>query len=112
MHAPVFKAIADTEPDVTRQVAALLGKLRDGALPAEQLTSKAQAALGAPALQQLAAALKPCSAPPALELLARSTKGEDRNYLYRTVCGDTPMHLEINFNKASRIDHLAIKPQR
>lgn len=109
--APVPKAIADAEPDVTAQVAALLAQLRQNALPREQLTGKAQAALNTSALQQMQAALQPCSMPPALELLSRTTKGEDRNYRYRALCSSTPLLVEINFNKAARVDRLVVQPE-
>lgn len=104
------KAIADAEPDVTTQVGALLAQLRQDGLPRDRLTDKAHAALTVPALQQMRAALLPCSTPPALELLARTTKGEDRNYLYRALCSSTPLLVEINFNKAARVDRLVVRP--
>jgi len=109
--APAPTAIADTEPDVTAQVGALLAQLRQHALPPGQLTSKAQAALNASALQQMQAALQPCATPPTLELLSRTTKGEDRNYLYRALCSNTPLLVEINFNKAQKVDRLVVQPE-
>jgi hypothetical protein len=109
--APAPKAIADAEPDVTAQVGALLGQLRQNVLPPEQLSGKAQAALNASALQQMQAALQPCATPPALELLSRTTKGEDRNYLYRALCSNTPLLVEINFNKAAKVDRLLVQPE-
>ena len=105
--APAPKAIPDAEPDVTARVAALLAQLGQGALPRERLTDKAQAALNASEVQQMGAVLRPCAQPPALELLARTTKGEDRNYLYRALCAAAPLLVEINFNKAAKIDRLA-----
>lgn len=109
--APARKAIADTEPDVTAQVGTLLAQLRQNGLPREQLTGKAQAALNASALQQMQAALQPCATPPALQLLSRTTKGEDRNYLYRALCSSTPLLVEINFNKAAKVDRLVVQPE-
>jgi hypothetical protein len=104
-------AIADSEPAVTAQVAALLGRLGANALPQDQLTDNARAALDAPQLAQMAAALRPCGNPPALELLSRTTKGEDRNYLYRAPCHATPLLVEIVFNKAAKINRLAVRPE-
>jgi hypothetical protein len=109
--APAAKAIADDEPDVTLQVGALLVQLGQGTLPRERLTDKAQAALTAPLAQQMGAALRSCATPPVLELLARTTKGEDRNYLYRALCPNAPLLVEINFNKAARIDRLVVRPE-
>lgn len=109
--APAPKAIADTEPDVTAQVAALLVQLRQDTLPRERLTDKAQAALNVAAAQQMRATLQPCTMPPALELLTRTTKGEDRNYLYRALCASTPLLVEINFNKAAKVDRLVLRPE-
>ena len=108
--APAPKAIPDAEPDVTLQVGALLAQLGRGTLPAAWLTDKAQAAL-APQLPQMAAALRPCPAP-SLELLARTSKGEDRLYLYRALCPATPLLVEIDFNKAAKINRLALRPER
>lgn len=109
--APAPRAIPDAEPGVTAQVGALLAQLRRDDLPREQLTGKAQAALNAGALQQMQAALRPCATPPALELLSRTTKGEDRNYLYRALCSHTPLLVEINFNKAAKVDLLVVRPE-
>jgi hypothetical protein len=106
---PAPAAIADTEPEVTRQVAAMLQQFGQDALPREQLTDKAQAALAAPGQ---GAALRACPIPLALDLLARSTKGEDRNYVYRVRCGAAPLIAEISFNKAARVDRLVLRPQR
>lgn len=109
--APAPKAIPDAEPDVTAQVAALLVQMRQDALPREQLTNKAQTALDVATKQHMRAALQPCTTPPTLELLARTTKGEDRNYLYRALCAGTPLLVEINFNKAARVDRLVVRPE-
>lgn len=103
--------IADAEPDVTQQIGVVLTQLRDNALPREQLTDKAQAALNAPLQRQMGAALQPCATPPVLELLSRTTKGEDRNYLYRALCANAPLLVEINYNKAARIDRLVVRPE-
>jgi hypothetical protein len=109
--APAPKAIPDTEPDVTAQVSALLMQSRQDTLPREQLTDKAQTALDVATKQQMRAALQPCTTPPTLELLSRTTKGEDRNYLYRALCASTPLLVEINFNKAARVDRLVVRPE-
>lgn len=109
--AQLPKAIPDAEPGVTAQVGVLLAQLRQHALPREQLTDKAQATLSATTLQQIQAALGPCTTPPALELLSRTTKGEDRNYLYRALCSSTPLLVEINFNKAEKVDRLVVQPE-
>lgn len=108
--AQVPKPIPDVEPDVTLQVGALLAQLGQGALPAPQLTDKAQAALGGQ-LAQIGAALRPCAGAPTLQLLSRNTKGEDRLYLYRALCHTTPLLLEVDFNKAAKINRLALRPE-
>lgn len=107
--APAPDAIADAEPDVRRQLGALLAQLAAGTPAREQLTDKAALALQ-PA--QLAAALRTCPMPPPLQLLARTTKGEDRNYLYRAACDGTPLLVEVSFNKAAKVDRLAVRPER
>ncbi len=107
--APAMAAIEDTEPDITRQLGALLAQLVAGTAPPAQLTDKATLALQ-PA--QLAAALRHCAMPPPLALLARSTKGEDRNYLYRAACRGAPVLVEVSFNKAAKLDRLAVRPER
>lgn len=109
--ARALPAIPDTEPDVTAQVAALLGQLGASAIAPDQLSENARAELGTPQQQQMGAALRPCGNPPALELLSRTTKGEDRNYLYRAPCHAKPLLVEINFNKAARVSHLAVRPE-
>lgn len=104
-------AIPDTEPAVALQVGAVLAQLGRGTLPAAQLTDKAQAALAAPMLQQTGALLRPCAGAPVLELLSRTTKGEDRNYLYRALCQNTSLLVEADFNKAARINRLVVRPE-
>lgn len=103
-------AIDDTEPDVTRQVSAILEKVRAGLLAPDDMTENARTAYPASQLQRMARALRPCSKPPVLELLARTTKGEDRNYRYRALC-PTPLMVEIVFNKGGRISHLSVAPE-
>ena len=104
-------AIADAEPDVTAQVAATLGRVRGGTLAPEELSDNARAALPAAQLQKMGAALQGCASPPALELLVRTTKGEDRNYRYRALCGSAPLVVDIVFNKGGRIAALAVTPE-
>lgn len=103
-------AIADAEPDVTQQVAAVLERVRAGMLGPEELTDNARAAYPASQLRTMAEALRPCAKPPALALLSRTTKGEDRNYRYRALC-PTPLMVEIVFNKGGRINHLSVQPE-
>ncbi|MES2318842.1 MAG: hypothetical protein V4631_15280 [Pseudomonadota bacterium] len=108
---PPPKSIPDPEPDVTLQVGAVLQQVGKGSLHAERLTDKAQAALAAPMLQQMGAVLRPCASPPPLVLLARTTKGEDRNYLYRALCPNGSLLVEVDYNKAARINRLVVRPE-
>ena len=104
-------AIDDAEPDVARQVSEMLGRIGQGTLAQDQLTDNARAALTAGSMQAMSAALRPCGAAPALELLRRTTKGEDRQYLYRVKCGTTPQLVEIDFNKGSRVNRLIVSAE-
>ena len=104
-------AIDDTEPDVTRQVSAILGEIGQGKFSPDQLTENARAAMPAARMQALMAALRPCGAAPALELLRRTTKGEDRQYAYRAPCGGDPRLVEIDFNKGAKINRLSVRPE-
>lgn len=104
-------AIPDTEPDVTRQVAKILEKLRAGLLAPDELTDNARTAYPASQLQRMAVALGPCNKPPTLELLARSAKGEEHNYRYRARCQPTPLMVEIVFAESGRISHLSVQPE-
>lgn len=100
-------AIVDTEPDVTRQVAEVLGHITDGALPHALMTEKADAALAAQA-PAMAMQLRACPRPFALALLDRRTKGEDRQYTYRVACGARALLLDVDYNKAARINKLVL----
>ncbi|HEY0065613.1 MAG TPA: hypothetical protein VGC21_26085, partial [Telluria sp.] len=62
--APQQTAIADTEPDVTERVAAILAQAAQDKLGAEPLTENARAALGAPQLQAMSALLRRCATQP------------------------------------------------
>lgn len=108
---PVRAAIADAEPDVTAQVQSILAAVKGGALAPDTLTENARSSMPPMRMQQMAAALQPCGATPALELLDRQTKGEDRMYVYRAPCGGKPLIVEIDFNKGARVNRLLVRPQ-
>ena len=103
--------IADAEPEITQQVAATLERLRAGLMAPDEMTDSARAALSSSQLQKMAAALKGCAKPPTLELLSRTTKGEDRHYHYRALCTPAPAMVEIVFNKGGRINLLSVMPE-
>jgi hypothetical protein len=104
--------IADSEPDVAQQVSELLGRVGQGTIAPEQFTDNARAALTAADMQAMIVALRPCGAAPALELLRRTTKGEDRQYLYRVPCGGNAQLVEIIFSKGARVNRLVVKPEQ
>ncbi len=106
------QTIEDMEPDVTRQVGEVLAQLADGKVPRERFTERASEALDAAAASALATQLRPCPRPIVLALLERSTKGEDRQYLYRAACGQKDLPIEIVFNKAARINKLAVRDDK
>lgn len=108
---PARAAITDAEPDVTAQVQSILAAVTGGALAPEALTDNARSALPSARLQEMASLLAPCGATPALELLDRQTKGEDRMYVYRAPCGGKPLIMEIDFNKGARVNRLVLRPQ-
>lgn len=107
--APRPGAIEDVEPDTTRQVKEVLGQLANGHLARERLTERASGELAAPAETAMGATLRSCNEPLALELLERKTKGEDRQYLYRARCNGGDLFVEIDFNKAARINKLVVR---
>jgi hypothetical protein len=104
--------IDDVEPEVRREVAEVLMRLADGDLPRDRLTERANAELDAAAAGPLSARLRPCPRPIAPALLERTTRGEDRQYLYRVPCGQQGLLVEIIFNKATRINKLAVLPDK
>jgi hypothetical protein len=110
--AAAMPAIADAEPDVAQQVSALLGRLGQGTFSQEQLTDNARTALPAGTMQAMAATLRACGALPAVELLRRTTKGEDRQYLYRLPCAGHPQLVEIDFNKGAKVNRLVLWPEQ
>ena len=107
--APRASPIEDVEPDTTRQVKEVLGQLANGKLERERLTERANEALAAPAVSSMGATLRSCNEPLGLELLERKTKGEDRQYLYRARCAGGDLFVEIDFNKAARINKLVVR---
>jgi hypothetical protein len=102
-------AIPDVEPEVTAQVVDVLEGLAEGRPAAERFTERGASYLAAPGL---AAALKGCSRPIALELLSRNVNGEDRLYVYRARCRPQALRIAIDFNKAARINRLELAPER
>ena len=106
---PAPQAIEDSEPDVTRQVSQIVGRIAQSSLAPDELTNNAQAAWSTAPMQAMAAALKPCGVTPALQLLQRTTKGEDRQYVYRVPCDGKNLVLEIDFNKGGKINKLNVR---
>ena len=105
-------AIADAEPDVTQQVSAFLGNAGQGRFATGQLSDNGRAAMTSAKMREASALLAPCGTSPALELLARTTKGEDRQYRYRAPCGGKALLVEIDFNKGAKINRLVVTPER
>jgi len=105
------KAIPDVEPEVTAQVADILASVSADKLAPDLMTDNLKAALSTEQLRQMGAALRSCGAAPALELLERTTKGEDRQYLYRVPCGGKSLLATIHFNKGARINTLLVRPE-
>jgi hypothetical protein len=102
-------AIEDVEPDVTRQVKEVLGRVANGQLPRERLTERASESLDKGVVDAMGATLRSCNAPLALELVERKTFGEDRQYKYRAACAGGALQVEIDFNKAARINKLVVR---
>jgi hypothetical protein len=99
----------DSEPQVTAELTEVLSRIATGESPRERFTERGAAmtlASGTAARQ-----LHTCPAP-ALRLLDRRVKGEDRQYLYRVDCGAETWQLEVDFNKAARINRLELRPLR
>jgi hypothetical protein len=96
---PAAYAIPDQEPEVTTQVAEVL----------EGVAERGASYLAAPGL---AAAMKGCTRPLALELLSRNVNGEDRLYVYRAKCQPQALRIAVDFNKAARINRLELAPER
>lgn len=84
-----LKAIDDVEPEVTAEVRTALARM------AGEAGTEA-----APLLQS-------CPAPAPLELLLRTTKGEERNYLYRARCG-APLLVAVTYGKSATIKVLTV----
>ena len=108
--AAPMQASEDTEPDVALQVSALLGRVGQGTFSQEQLTDNARTTLPGEAMQTMSVALRPCGAMPTVELLRRTTKGEDRQYLYRLPCAGHPQLVEIDFGKGAKVSRLVVRP--
>ena len=87
-----MKAIDDVEPAVTAEVAAALGRI----------AADPQAAS--------APLLRGCPSTVPLELLQRTVKGEERNYLYRALC-PTPMLVTVTYGKAATIKQLSVQKE-
>jgi hypothetical protein len=111
-HAQTRAPIPDTEPDVTRQVHSLLSQATQGALAPEQFTDNARGALADPQLAATTSLLQKCATVTDLELLERTTKGEDRQYLYRARCASTALLVAIDFNKAAKVNRFSINEEK
>src|SRR6202008_2223202 len=93
----------DSEPQVTAELTEVLSRIAAGETPQERFTERGAAmtlASGTAARQ-----LRSCPAP-SLRLLDRRVKGEDRQYLYRVECSGETWQLEVDYNKAARINRL------
>ncbi|MES2739474.1 MAG: hypothetical protein V4754_00765 [Pseudomonadota bacterium] len=103
--------IADQEPDVTAQVSDILAQYVAGSLTPERYTERAGAALLPDQAAQTAARLRAFGELDKLELLARSTDGEDRLYRYRARYRQGGAVVDITFSKGGRIARLAVRPE-
>lgn len=84
--------IEDVEPEVTKEVGAALARK------------------GAEAGTAEAALLRACPAPLQLELLRRSTDGEERSYLYRVRC-PAPLLASATYGKNAAIKRLTLQAE-
>jgi hypothetical protein len=98
--------IEDTEPEVTRSVAVFLEQIARNEIARSAMTDRAGEALD---VRAVGAQLQPCPRPLDLALLDRRTKGEDRLYLYRAACGAKALLVEVDFNKAAKINRLLVR---
>jgi hypothetical protein len=87
-----MKAIDDTEPAVTAEVAAALSRIA-----------------GDPQAET-APLLRACPAAMPLELLLRTVKGEERTYLYRALC-PTALLVTVTYGKSATIKQLAVRKE-
>jgi len=85
-------AIEDVEPEVTKEVGAALARK------------------GAEADAPEAALLRACPTPLQLELLRRSTDGEERSYLYRVRC-PAPLLASATYGKNAAIKRLTLQAE-
>lgn len=109
--AAVPPAMADAEPEVTRQVQALLDQLASKGSAVVSLTENARLTLSPAVLAAFGAAWRDCGGARELVLLQRQTKGEARMYTYRAPCGGKPLLVEIDFGKGERVSRLELRPQ-
>jgi hypothetical protein len=87
-----MKPIDDMEPAVTQEVAAALARIA-----------------GDPQAET-APLLRTCPSAVPLELLMRTVKGEERNYLYRARCGASLL-VAVTYGKSATIKQLTVKKE-
>lgn len=96
---PVYKPIADAEPDVTRRLTDLLRRSAQGELRSEEFTPEMWAGL-APRMDQMRKDFSVIGPVEKLTLVQRSADGTSRSYRYRA-----------QFKRTSFIMHFVITPE-
>ncbi|MCY1073857.1 serine hydrolase domain-containing protein [Archangium lansingense] len=108
--SPISKPITDAEPQVTEKLAALLEKVRSGALtPADfAYLRKGFFPEGAKAYQEMLSTLEPAGK---LVLVQRRTLGDDRLYTYEVPFGTRTFLYSVGLAPDERLTFLGLRPK-
>ena len=107
----VAKAIADSEPQVTAVVRAVVSELAKGSLAGGVFNAKAAAMFPPSWLKSLSEQMGELGALRSVELLERKSDGEMRGYRYRFIYTEQRLLVAVTFDKANKIDQLMLRPE-
>jgi D-alanyl-D-alanine carboxypeptidase len=108
---PVYKPIADTEPEITTKVKAMITGFVGGNLDMSLFTPDLVPWLNSEGKAGMSNAFRSPGAIQSIVLVEHKSEGEKRTYLYRVTYQKESLLLHCTFNKDNKITEFGIEPE-
>ncbi len=108
---PVLKPIADTEPEITAKVKAMISGLVGGNLDMSLFTPDLGSSLTAQVKSGMSDALRSAGAIQSIALVERHSSGDKRQYRYRVTYPNDSLFFLCTFNKDNKVTGFGIDPE-
>lgn len=108
---PVLKPIADTEPEITAKVKAMISGFVGGNLDMSLFTTNLASSLNASVKSGMSDALRNPGAIRSIVLVERQINGDKRQYRYRVTYANDSLFFVCTFNKDEKVTGFGIHPE-